>query len=150
MFGFDDLILEADLEPEHAGYPAESNHPVWIPGEYTCMVLHRDRVRIWLQYDEDFNLEMLSSWEPFEPTLYYEVDAMGWNGALQDLGGIDGAIANGVTYLQPFLAEIYCRYSSYGEGDWDCDMEYFIVERSKIDPAQAASRFDEWIKREAL
>lgn len=148
-----------EIESGEPPYIYPTRYPLMLPGRYPGLLIDSETAWLWFQLDEDLTPELLTV-EP-EPgvdnSVFWELRQDGSAYSLLhwgDYGNSDEvtqALENGLTYHQPFLAEVYVHYSKsggyYEPEEWDCDIQSKILFITKLPLETVIARWEEWINR---
>ncbi len=139
-------MIPADMPP----------HPVALAGEWPCVLLDREALRAWWRFDGEWELEILSTLPDVDHNVPNEISQMGsdyllearWGDDFGRSGRLERALALGLVAGQPFYAEVCCHYYEGHTQDgkeWDCDVDFEVLERKSLSSGYAARMIHEWL-----
>ena len=132
---------------------------------YPLHILDGHKLRLWVQLDENFDIELLSDESQlgeYHHEMSIFVEECGWNDVILDYHSryetieghlvSDGAarwgLDNQIIPGQPFQVEVSARHYHYDtqEGtEYDCDIECEILAKHPVAPEKAAAYWANWV-----
>lgn len=159
----DDLdLVFAAVEPEPDAPLVLVRYPVYVPdlvdGRYPARFMDNATLRVWLEFNEDWSLELLSPLPPVRHSVIHSIEEVGvddffsyhWRYDQPFFGRMDSGLEMGLCPRQPFYAELYASYytSHTAEGDeYDCDMEFTVLEITPLSDLEIAKRISDCIQQ---
>ena len=164
-----DLLLETTpSEVSIADTRKSIDHPLVFDGhtEYPLHILDKNRLRLWVQLDEEFSIELLSDISHLS-AYHHEVSIFTEEGSWDDLilehnshyetieghmvsdGMARWGLDNQLIPRQPFQVEVSARHYHYNtqEGtEYDCDINCEVLVRKDVSPDTAATFWENWLK----
>jgi len=152
-------LIELANEPEPDAPLVLKHYPVYVPDtDYPVMFMDSLTVRVWVEFNEDWALEMLSTLPDVSHPVRFYIEECGvddllgyvWRSGVAFFGRMDRGLEMGLCPRQPFYAELYVHYyvSHTAEGDeYDCDTDLTVIEITPLPDLEIAKLIGDCIQQ---